>query len=87
MNNSGLNKSDLIVVLNDNQMSIAPNVWQLSNYFTEMIAHQDYNKLKGHIWDLTGKIDNVGYRLRKIAARLETGIKSFITPGMLFEAL
>lgn len=87
MNNSGLNKSDLIVVLNDNQMSIAPNVWQLSNYFTEMIAHPDYNKLKGHIWDLTGKLDNFGDRLRKIAARLETGIKSFITPGMLFEAL
>lgn len=87
MNNSGINKSDLIVVLNDNQMSIAPNVWQLSNYFTEMIAHPDYNKFKGHIWDLTGKLDNFGDRIRKIAARLETGIKSFITPGMLFEAL
>jgi 1-deoxy-D-xylulose-5-phosphate synthase len=87
MNNSGINKSDLIVVLNDNQMSIAPNVWQLSNYFTEMIAHPDYNKFKGQIWDLTGKLDNFGDRLRKIAARLETGIKSFITPGMLFEAL
>ena len=36
MNNSGINKSDLIVVLNDNQMSIAPNVWQISNYFTDI---------------------------------------------------
>jgi len=87
MNNSGINKSDLIVVLNDNRMSIAPNVWQLSNYFTEMISHPDYNKFKGQIWDLTGKLDNFGDRLRKIAARLETGIKSVITPGMLFEAL
>jgi 1-deoxy-D-xylulose-5-phosphate synthase len=87
MNNSGINKSDLIVVLNDNQMSIAPNVWQISNYFTEMISHPDYNKFKGQIWDLTGKLDNFGDRLRKIAARLESGIKSVITPGMLFEAL
>jgi len=87
MNNSGINKSDLIVVLNDNRMSIAPNVWQISNYFTEMISHPDYNKFKGHIWDLTGKLDNFGDRLRKIAARLESGIKSVITPGMLFEAL
>ena len=87
MNNSGINKSDLIVVLNDNKMSIAPNVWQISNYFTEMIAHPDYNKFKGQIWDLTGKLDNFGDRLRKIAARLESGIKSVITPGMLFEAL
>ncbi|MFO7525516.1 MAG: 1-deoxy-D-xylulose-5-phosphate synthase [Ignavibacteriaceae bacterium] len=87
MNNSGILKSDLIVVLNDNRMSIAPNVWQISNYFTEMIAHPDYNKFKGQIWDLTGKLDQFGDRLRKIASRLETGIKAVITPGMLFEAL
>lgn len=87
MNNSGVLKSDIIVVLNDNNMSIAPNVWQISNYFTEMIAHPDYNKFKGQVWDLTGKLDTFGDRLRKIAARLENGIKAVITPGMLFEAL
>ena len=87
MNNSGVLKSDLIVVLNDNNMSIAPNVWQISNYFTEMISHPEYNKFKGQVWDLTGKLDNFGDRLRKIAARLETGIKAVVTPGMLFEAL
>ncbi len=87
MNNSGIIKSNLIVVLNDNNMSIAPNVWQISNYFTEMIAHPDYNKFKGQIWDLTGKLDHFGDRLRKIASRLESGVKAVITPGMLFEAL
>lgn len=87
MNNSGVLKSDIIVVLNDNNMSIAPNVWQISNYFTEMISHPEYNKFKGQIWDLTGKLDNFGDRLRKIAARLESGIKAVVTPGMLFEAL
>ena len=87
MNNSGVLKSDLIVVLNDNRMSIAPNVWQISNYFTEMISHPDYNKFKAQIWDLTGKLDAFGDRLRKIAARLESGIKAVVTPGMLFEAL
>ncbi|MBI1937328.1 MAG: 1-deoxy-D-xylulose-5-phosphate synthase [Ignavibacteriales bacterium] len=87
MNNSGVLKSNLIVVLNDNQMSIAPNVWQISNYFTEMIAHPEYNKFKGAIWDLTGKLDHFGDRIRKVAARVESGIKSIVTPGMLFEAL
>lgn len=87
MNNSGILKSDLIVVLNDNRMSIAPNVWQISNYFTEMIAHPEYNKFKGQIWDLTGKLDHFGDRLRRIASRLESGIKAVVTPGMLFEAL
>ena len=82
-----ITKSDLIVVFNDNRMSIAPNVWQVSNYFTEMIAHPDYNKFKGQIWELIGKLDQFGDRLRKIAARLENGIKAVITPGMLFEAL
>lgn len=87
MNNSGILKNDLIVVLNDNNMSIAPNVWQISNYFTEMISHPEYNKFKGAIWDLTGKLDDFGDRLRRVAARLESGIKAVITPGMLFEAL
>jgi 1-deoxy-D-xylulose-5-phosphate synthase len=87
MNNSGILKTDLIVVLNDNNMSIAPNVWQISNYFTEMISHPDYNKFKGQIWDLTGKLDQFGDRMRRVAIRLEQGIKAVITPGMLFEAL
>ncbi|MGK9476102.1 1-deoxy-D-xylulose-5-phosphate synthase [Melioribacter sp. OK-6-Me] len=87
MNNSGLLKKNLIVVLNDNQMSIAPNVWQISKYFNEMISHPEYNKFKGAIWDLTGKLDHFGDRLRKVAARIEQGIKAVLTPGMLFEAL
>jgi len=87
MNNSGILKSDIIVVLNDNQMSIAPNVWQISNYFTEVISHPEYNRFKGAIWDLTGKLDNFGDRLRRVASRLESGIKAIVTPGMLFEAL
>ena len=87
MNNSGIIKSNLIVVLNDNNMSIGPNVWQISNYFTEMIAHPDYNKFKGQVWELTGKLDQFGDRLRKIAGRIEHGIKAVITPGILFEAL
>lgn len=87
MNNSGVLKTNLIVVLNDNNMSISPNVWQISNYFTEMIAHPEYNRFKGQIWNLTGKLDLFGDRLRKIAGRLESGIKAVFTPGMLFEAL
>jgi len=87
MNNSGVLKANLVVVLNDNNMSIAPNVWQISNYFTEIISHPEYNKFKGQVWDLTGKLDNFGDRLRRIAVRLESGIKAVITPGMLFEAL
>ena len=87
LNNSGLIHSDLIVVFNDNRMSIAPNRWQIANYFTDMIAHPDYNKLKDQVWELTGKLDHFGDRLRKILSKTASGVKSVITPGMLFEAL
>ncbi|HUL44776.1 MAG TPA: 1-deoxy-D-xylulose-5-phosphate synthase, partial [Bacteroidota bacterium] len=87
MNNAGLQKRDMIVVLNDNMMSIAPNVWALSNYFTDLISNPSYNKFKANIWDITGKLDTLGDRIRKIAGRVEEGIKVVITPGMLFEAL
>ncbi|MCB2204278.1 1-deoxy-D-xylulose-5-phosphate synthase [bacterium] len=87
MNNCGLLKKNMVVVLNDNNMSIAPNVWAISNYFNEIIASPTYNRFRANIWDLAGKLDHIGDRLRKVAARLEGGIKSVLTPGMLFEAL
>ncbi|MEK7263679.1 MAG: 1-deoxy-D-xylulose-5-phosphate synthase [Bacteroidota bacterium] len=87
MNNAGLQKRDLIVILNDNNMSIAPNVWAFSNYFTELISNPTYNKFKNNVWELTGKLDDFGDRIRKAVGRLQEGIKVVITPGMLFEAL
>lgn len=88
MNNIGLLKKDIIVVLNDNKMSIAPNVWTFHNYFNEFLANPSYNKFKNYVWEATGKLDKkVGDRVRRIARNIEGGIKSVITPGMLFEAL
>jgi len=91
MNHAGVLKKDLIVVLNDNQMgslsSIEPSVWSFHNYFTKMLTHPTYNKFKANVWDLTGKLDTFGDRLRTIAQQMEKGIKAVVTPGMLFEAL
>ena len=87
MNNAGLLKKNFIVVLNDNNMSIAPNVWAISNYFTELIASPQYNTFKKNVYDLTGKLDQWGDRIRRAAARVEGGLKVIVTPGMLFEAL
>ena len=87
MNNAGLLKKDMIVVLNDNNMSIAPNVWAISNYFTELIANPRYNRFKKNVYELTGRLDAWGDRIRRVASRVEEGIKVIVTPGMLFEAL
>jgi len=91
MNNAGVLKKDIIVVLNDNEMgslsSIEPSVWSFHNYFTKMLTHPTYNKFKANVWDLTGKLDTFGDRLRTVAHQMEKGIKAIVTPGMLFEAL
>lgn len=88
MNNIGLLKKDIIVVLNDNKMSIAPNVWSLHNYFNEFLSNPSYNKFRNYVWDATGKLDpKIGDRLRNFAAKVEGGLKGVVTPGMLFEAL
>jgi 1-deoxy-D-xylulose-5-phosphate synthase len=91
MNHAGVLKKNLIVVLNDNQMgslsSLEPSVWSFHNYFTKMLTHPTYNKFKANVWDLTGKLDTFGDRLRMVAQQMERGIKAVITPGMLFEAL
>ena len=91
MNNAGMLKKNLIVVLNDNQMgslsSLEPRVWSFHNYFTEILTHPTYNKFKANMWDLAGKLDTFGDRLRTVAQRMEKGIKAVVTPGMLFEGL
>lgn len=87
MNNCGVLKSDILVVLNDNNMSIAPNVWALSNYFSEVFASPAGRKLREGIIGMTERMDSFGDRIRSLAHRLEGGMKAIITPGMLFEAL
>lgn len=91
MNNAGLLKKDMIVVLNDNRMvslsSVAPSLWSFHSYFAEVLTHPSYNKFKANVWDLTGKLDSFGDRLRSVAQNVEKGLKAVITPGMLFEAL
>jgi 1-deoxy-D-xylulose-5-phosphate synthase len=91
MNNAGLLKKDMIVILNDNEMvslsSLRPRLWSLHSYFSEALAHPSYNKFKTNVWELTGKLDTFGDRLRSVAQKVERGVKAVVTPGMMFEAL
>jgi len=87
LNNAGASQRDLIVILNDNKMSISPNVGALSKYLTDVISTQTYNKLKKDIWDLTGFIPAVGKPARVILNRVEKSLKSLIIPGSWFENL
>ncbi|MEJ2627715.1 MAG: 1-deoxy-D-xylulose-5-phosphate synthase [bacterium] len=87
LNNAGASKRDLIVVLNDNRMSISPNVGALSKYFTQIIANPLYNKIKEDIWWLTGKLPMGSNKVRKAVQRVDEGFKTMVVPGSLFERL
>lgn len=86
MNNAGVQKRNFTVILNDNNMSIDANVSAFSNYFNELFASSTIQSIRKNIWDLTGKLDEFGDRLRKLAGRIEDGMKAVVTPGILFEA-
>ena len=88
LNHGGWEKADMLVVLNDNCMSIDPNVGALKEYLTDISASKTYNKLRDELWHLLGKLQALGLKARSIASKLEMALTATVTkPGMLFEAL
>ena len=87
INNGGHLGKQLTVILNDNEMSISPNVGALSKYFTRLISNPTYNRLKGEAWDLTKKLPLAKKTVQSFLHRLDKSIKSIVLPGMLFEEM
>lgn len=88
LNNAGTAGTDLLVILNDNRMSIDPNVGALNEYLASVASGKIWNELRDDVWTMLEKLKGVGGgTLQKIAARVENGLKATLTPGMLFEAL
>src|SRR5579862_2590987 len=88
MNHAGVADTDMLIVLNDNCMSIDQNVGALKEYLTDITTSQTYNKFKDDIWNALGKLP-VGKRFsREVASKIEHSIKSFVNKSSnLFEAL
>lgn len=88
LNHGGWAKANMLVILNDNNMSIDPNVGALKEYLTDIAASHTYNKLRDDLWRMLGKLQSFGERARSIAGKLEMALTGAVTkPGMLFEAL
>ncbi|MFB0517485.1 MAG: 1-deoxy-D-xylulose-5-phosphate synthase [Candidatus Neomarinimicrobiota bacterium] len=87
LNNLGFKKTKMTVVLNDNQMTISPSVGSLSTYLTRIVANPLYNRIRDDIWKATGLLPLGTKAVRIFFRRLEEGLKSLITPGLLFEEL
>ncbi len=86
LNQGGYLKRKLIVILNDNEMSIAPNVGAMSGYLLRIARGQIYKKVRGEVAHILKKLPK-GERLAEIAEQLEDGLKKALVPGTLFEEL
>ncbi len=88
LNQAGHLKRDLVVVLNDNEMSISRNVGALSEYLRKIITTPIYNRLKDDVWELLGKLPrHLSERARDAARRVSEGLKNLVVPTILFEEL
>ncbi|AXY77150.1 1-deoxy-D-xylulose-5-phosphate synthase [Paraflavitalea soli] len=88
MNHAGVTDADMLIILNDNNMSIDPNVGALREYLTDISTSHTYNRLKDDIWKALGKLP-VGKKFtRDMASKLEHSVKGFVNKSSnLFEAL
>ena len=87
INNAGHLGKQLLVILNDNEMSISPNVGAISSYFTRLISNPLYNRVRNEFWDLTGKLPIAKGTTRSFIKKVEESLKSLIVPGILFDEL
>jgi len=88
MNHAGIENSNLLIILNDNCMSIDPNVGALKEYLTDITTSHTYNELRDNVWKALGKLPVGKSFSRDVAAKLEASLKGFVSKSSnLFEAL
>jgi len=87
LNNAGHLKKDILVILNTNELSIAPNVGAISNYLNKIISLPVYNRFHNNVENFLKTRVPRGSRLIKLMNKFEEGIKGLFVPGMLFEEI
>ncbi|MDA3953146.1 MAG: 1-deoxy-D-xylulose-5-phosphate synthase [Bacteroidales bacterium] len=88
LNNAGIEKTNLLVILNDNNMAIDPNVGALKEYLLDIATSKTYNKLKDDVWNLLGHLNKLGHNYRKLAQQIDNAVKSLLfKQSNLFESL
>lgn len=88
MNHAGVSNSNILIILNDNCMSIDPNVGALKDYLTDITTSHTYNKVKDEVWNVLGKVSKFGPNAREVISKVENSIKSFLlSQSNMFESL
>ena len=84
LNQAGVVGTDILVVLNDNAMSISPNVGAIARYLTRITSAPVYRKLEVDVWELLGKVP-AGGKARTLIRRIKESMKNLVVPNILFE--
>lgn len=88
MNHAGDINPNMLIILNDNCMSIDPNVGALKDYLTDITTSGTYNKVKDEVWNVLGKFSKFGVNVQEIVSKIENGLKaSLLKHSNLFESL
>ncbi len=88
LNHGGVANTNLLVILNDNCMSIDPNVGALKEYLTDIATSKTYNKVKDEVWKALGKVSKFGTNPRKVVQKIENAVKSaLLQQSNMFESL
>ena len=87
LNHAGHLDKDLIVILNDNEMSISPNVGAMSSFLSKKLTGKTMSGLRRHVEERLKSLSSVGENILTVLRKSEESLKGFFTPGMLFEAL
>lgn len=88
MNQAGVSNSNILIILNDNCMSIDPNVGALRDYLTDITTSRTYNKIKDEVWNLLSKLSKFGRSTQEIVQKFDRGLKStLLKHSNLFESL
>jgi len=87
LNWSGDRDKELIIILNDNEMSISPNVGAMSSYLNRIMTGDRVTKFKGELKNFLRSIPGIGEQIFKLSRQIEESVKTFVVPGALFEEL
>ncbi len=88
LNNAGIDNSDLLVILNDNNMAIDPNVGAMKEYLLDITTSKTYNKVKEDVWNFLGRMSKLVPDARRYAQKIENALKSMmLKQSNLFESL
>jgi 1-deoxy-D-xylulose-5-phosphate synthase len=87
LNNAGELGKRLIVILNDNEWSISPNVGAIARYLTKLTTSRMYRAFERDVFDLLGRLPRLGKRAQHAAHRVKEGLQNLVVPGVLFEEM